>query len=112
MGYWKHQQSGKQDVKVFVDYFSPTGVITKFPAIDSFGQVIGVLSAAEWELVNVQHRLYTTDSFGVSTIVGGQMTGLWYPHPSGGFMLQFEGANIIAYFKRPIQAGRNIDDAL
>lgn len=112
----------KWDNKIVLYYYTPTGVITKFPSINSWGQTIAVLGAAEWEAITMQHGLsINAPHVGWS----GSLRGGSVAHPSGEKDFRFEGGNrveidkwiydschMVAYFKRPIQAGRNIDDAL
>ena len=112
---WKHEtrKGYEYDSKVVFDYYAPTGVITKFSPTDAFGQAIGVLSAAGWELVSVQHRLFIHSMGASSSAISGDVTGrLSYKHPSGDSSYVWDGAEVVAYFKRPVQAGRKIDDAL
>ena len=106
---WLYQNENKVYGTIAIDYYSPAGVITKFPSFE-FGRAIGVLSAAEWELTDIQHRLIIRSW---NTGSSGELTGrLYYDHPSGDKSILFDGADVVAYFKRPMQAGRKIDDAL
>jgi len=93
---WDHEQ------RIVVYYFTPTGVITRFPSINSWGQAIAILGAAEWEVIAIE------DGVANEAVV----TGINRVHPSGDNGWQFEYCTWVAYFKRSIQAGRNIDDAL
>lgn len=108
----------EHDTKVVLHYFTPTGVITKFPSINSWGQILAILSAAEWEAITMQHGLsISAPHVGWS----GGVRGMNTDHPSGekiasggfeGPRWQYDSCHMVAYFKRPIQAGRKIDDAL
>ena len=101
-----------RDYKIVLCYYTPTGVITKFPYINTWGQVIAILGAAEWEAITMQHGLEI-----VSPHVGwsGGVRGIrmdHLDHPSGDKNWIYDACNMVAYFKRPIQTGRKIDDAL
>lgn len=94
-----------QDV-IAIDFYSPSGVITKWPALNSFAQMVGHLSAAGWELVTVQHA----ESGGnggdhmYSKLLG--RTTQEYPDMSW----QFVRCELASYFKRPMEPGRKIDN--
>ena len=107
---WHHYISHlKLDYKSVLYYFTPTGVITRFPSINSWGQVFAILGTAEWEPINVQHGLAVPGS---DTGWGGRLRGIYVDHPSGDKQWIFDSCDMLAYFKRPVQAGRKIDDAL
>ena len=111
-------QVGTMDTKVVLDYFTPTGVITKSPSLNWWGLVFATLAAAEWEAVTIQHGLIDVGGIGVTTNWLGTLRGIYVNHPSGdkyphgGEKWKYEYCDMVAYFKRPIQAGRKIDDAL
>ncbi len=102
-------RGNKVDIKTVLYYYTPTGVITKLPSINSWGQVIAILSAAEWEAIDIQHGLEIADNAGG---VSGRVRGMYVDHPSGDKDWKYDSCSMVAYFKRPIQAGRKIDDAL
>ncbi len=56
---------------------------------DPFRLAMGQLGSFGWEMVSVQHGHWGTE-------VGGNETLLWW--------------NVIAYFKRPVKPGRNVDE--
>jgi len=95
--------------KVAVTFFTPTEFITKFPTANSWAAALATLSAAGWELVTVQHGLVIRGSMSS----GGNLEGRLAPDPpSSDGKWEYSSCEAIAYFKRPIQAGRKIDDAL
>ncbi|HEU5368335.1 MAG TPA: hypothetical protein VFU69_07720, partial [Ktedonobacterales bacterium] len=49
-----------RDHKLVVHWYVPTGVITRFPPINGWGELFAVLGAAGWEAITVQHGLYTS----------------------------------------------------
>lgn len=101
---WLSEINFKQewDTKIVLDYYSPIGDITRFVSIKSWGQVLAILGAAEWEAITIQ------PGFGDVQIDHP----IRDKHPDGRNIWQFHSCSMVAYFKRPMQAGRNIDDAL
>jgi hypothetical protein len=81
-------------------YYGPAGDVTKVTlasisdviSYNPFDKAMALLGGAGWEIVSVQHgtALYTT---GMGSYMGGKLH--W--------------DNIIAYFKRPVIAGRTVD---
>jgi hypothetical protein len=100
---------GEYEIKVVLHYFTTTGIIAK--SGDNWGQVLAILGAAEWEPINIQHGLDIAD---VPSVRGtsGRVRGMYMNHPSGEARWEYMDCSMVAYFKRPIQAGRAIDDAL
>ncbi len=85
-----------------VHYFGPAGIkhnqLTELgklvfsPPVNPFSEAMGLMGAASWELVSVQHGNVVTEYTGQG--IRGEIV-----HYS-----------IVAYFKRPVQPGRAVDE--
>jgi hypothetical protein len=88
-----------------VSYFTPHGVETRqlrephaLEPTDAFERAMAQLGAGGWELVSLQHELVRTNA----TVASEQFLGT--VHTGYAF-----GAFGVAYFKRPVEPGRAID---
>jgi hypothetical protein len=89
-----------------VSYFTPQGIVTRqlrephaLEPTDVFERAMAQLGAGGWELVSLQHELVRLNT----TIASEQYLGS--VHTGYGF-----APFGVAYFKRPIEPGRAIDD--